>query len=342
MSIGRSATGKDLPMKRYAISLIFALLFLPLGAQITLKVAAFVPQNSPWDAGIKRLAADFERVSGGRVRLAFPQSLKGASEADIIQKLRLGLDGALLSTTGLAQLDPNTLAISMPSVIQNDEELAAVLTAVDPMIKAKIGQRYAVLAIARAGWVRLFSKEPIVTPQDLAKYRISVPNGDELVDRIFQSIGARTVKGDFTSLFLQLSSNAVDVFYTSPVMVAGLWSQFKGKVSYISPFPISPYIAAIVFNKTSWERVPADIRPALEAAAKKIGDDMAADGAKMENDAMASLIGAGMIVPPSTPADKASWGKVYEDRRHGMFAEMFSPEFLSAIDDAIAKARPTH
>lgn len=329
-------------MKRYAISLLLALMLLPLGAQITLKVAAFVPQNSPWDAGLKRLAADFERVSGGRVRLAFPQSLKGASESDIIQKLRLGLDGALLSTTGLAQLDTNTLAISMPSVIQNDAELASVLAAVDPMIKAKIGQRYSVLAIARAGWVRLFSKEPIVTPQDLAKYRISVPNGDELVDRIFQSIGARTVKGDFTSLFLQLSSNAVDVFYTSPVMVAGLWSQFKGKIKYISPTPISPYIAAIVFNKASWERIPADIRPALEAAAKKIGDDMAADGAKMENEAMASLVGEGMVVPPSTPAANASWGKIYEDRRNGMFAQMFSADFLSAIDAAIAKVRPAH
>ena len=125
-------------------------------------------------------------------------------------------------------------------------------------------------------------------------------------------------------------------------MVAGLWSQFKGKIKYISPTPISPYIAAIVFNKASWERIPADIRPALEAAAKKIGDDMAADGAKMENEAMASLVGEGMVVPPSTPAANASWGKIYEDRRNGMFAQMFSADFLSAIDAAIAKVRPAH
>jgi len=326
-------------MKRCAIAAMLALLLLPLGAQMELKVAAFVPPNSPWDAGLKRLAADFETISGGRVRLVFPQSLNGASEADIIQKLRLGLDGALLSTTGLSQLDPDTLALSMPSVIQNDAEFTAALAAVEPMIDAKIGQHYTVLAITRAGWIRLYSKEPIVTPEDLAKYRISVPRGDEILERLFESIGARTVRGDLSTLFLQLSSNAVDVFYTSPVMVAGLWSQFKGRIKYISPIPISPYIAALVFNTSSWEKVPADIRPALEAATRKIGDDMGVDGAKMESDALASLVAEGMIIPPTTPEANAEWAKVYTDRRNGMLSDMFSADFLSAIDAATAKFR---
>ncbi len=326
-------------MRRYTTALLLSILLLPLGAQVTLKIAAYVPPNSPWDAGLKKLAADFERISDGKVRLAFPQSLKGASEADIIQKLRLGLDGALLSTTGLAQLDPDTLALSMPSVIRNDAEFSAALEAVEPMIKEKIGQRYTVLAVARAGWIRLYSKEPIVGPEDLAKYRISVPRGDEFIERLFESIGARTVKGDFTSLFLQLSSNAVDVFYTSPVMVAGLWSQFKGKIKYITPMPIAPYIAAIVFDKTSWEKVPPAIRPALEAAAKKIGDDMALDGQKMETDALRSLVAEGMVIPPGNPTATAAWGRIYEDRRNGMFAQMFSPDFLAAIDAATSKVR---
>lgn len=326
-------------MKRISTVLLLALLLMPLGAQVTLKVAAFVPQNSPWETGLKRLAADFERISGGRVRLSFPQSLKGASEADIIQKLKLGLDGALLSTSGLAILDADTLALSMPSVIRSDAELAAVLDAVEPMIKAKIGERYSVLAVARAGWVRLFSKEQIITPEDLARYRISVPSGDDLLERLFQSIGARTVRGDFTSLFLQLSSNAVDVFYTSPVMVAGLWSQFKGKIKYISPIPISPYIAAIVFNKSSWEKVPADLRPALEAAAKKIGADMATDGAKMESDALSSLVAEGMVIPKADASTPAAWAKVYTDRRETLLADMFSQDFLAAVDSATAKVR---
>ncbi|MEI6876159.1 MAG: TRAP transporter substrate-binding protein DctP [Spirochaetota bacterium] len=331
-------------MKRLIV-LIFASLILlasvlPVAAQsVNLRVAAFVPSNSPWDAGLKRLAADFEKISGGTVRISFPQSLKGASESDIIQKLKLGLDGALLSTSGLAELYPDTLAISMPSVILNDAELQAVLDAVDPLIKARIGQRYTVLAVTKAGWVRLYSKAPIVSPEDLGKMRVSVPQGDELIERLFQSLGSRTVKGDWTSLFLQLSSNAVDVFYTSPIMVSGLWSQFKGKVSYISPLPIAPYIGALVFSKNSWEKVPAALRPQLEAAAKKVAADMALEGAKMENDAVTALTKEGLVMPPTTEAAALAWKKVYTDRRNGLLGEIFSAEFLTALDGALAKTR---
>jgi TRAP-type C4-dicarboxylate transport system substrate-binding protein len=329
-------------MKRIFALILTSLIILPLAAQgVNLRVAAFVPPNSPWDAGLKRLAADFEKISGGRVRVSFPQSLKGASESDIIQKLKLGLDGALLSTSGLAELYPDTLAISMPSVIANDAELQAVLDAVDPLIKAKIDQRYTVLAVTKAGWVRLYSKLPIVTPEDLGKLRVSVPQGDELIERLFQSLGSRTVKGDWTSLFLQLSSNSVDVFYTSPIMVSGLWSQFKGKVTYISPLPIAPYIGALVFSKTSWDKVPADLRPQLEAAAKKVAADMAVEGAKMENDAVASLTKEGMVMPETNLAAAAAWRKVYVDLRPKLTVKpySFSAEFLNALDGALAKAR---
>jgi len=312
---------------------------LAASQELTLKVAAFVPQNSPWDTGLKRLAADFERISGGRVRMTFPQSLKGAGESDIIQKLKLGLDGALLTTSGLAELYPDTLALSMPSVITDDAELNAVLEAVDPMIKARIGQRYTVLAVTKAGWIRLYSKSPVVTPEDLSRLRVSVPQGEKLIDALFQSLGCRTVKGDWSSLFLQLSSNAVDVFYTSPIMVAGLWSQFKGKISYVSPLPIAPYIAALVFSRASWEKVPADLKPQLEAAAKKLAADMSVEGAKMEAESLAALKQQGLVMPPATATTAASWQKVYLERRTTLLGEAFSADFLAAVDAALARAR---
>ena len=327
-------------MKRTIVSIIAlaTLALLPLGAEVNLKVAAFVPQNSPWDAGLKRLAAEFERISGGQVRVTFPQSLKGASESDMIQKLKIGLDGALLSTSGLAQLDKDTLSISMPSVIANDAELHAVLQAVEPMIKAAIDKKgYTVLLVTRAGWVRLYGRSPVNTPEDVGKLKVSVPQGDELIESLFQSLGSKTVKGDFTQLFLQLQTGAVDVFYTSPVMVAGLWSQFKGKVSYISPAPIAPYIAALVFSKKGWEKVPAEFRPQLEAAAQKIAADMEADGAKMESDALANLLKEGMKMPTLTPEYASAWGRVYESRPQHLAS--FSPDFIATVNAAVARVR---
>ena len=126
---------------------------------ITLRMAANVPANSPWDLGLKRLAAEFDRVSGGRVKIVFPQSAHVATESDIIQKMRLGVDGALLTTFGLAELYPDSLALSMPSFIRNDAEFDAVLEAVEPLIESKLGDRYVVLAISKGGWITVFLQD---------------------------------------------------------------------------------------------------------------------------------------------------------------------------------------
>ena len=235
---------------------------------LTLRMAANVPANSPWDLGLKRLAAEFDRVSGGRVKIVFPQSAHVATESDIIQKMRLGVDGALLTTFGLAELYPDSLALSMPSFIRDDAEFDAVLDAVQPLIESKLGDRYVVLAISKGGWIRYFSKTPIAYPSDLAKLRISIDPSNEKVIELMESVGARTVKGTTADFLLQVNSNTVDATCVSPIYIASLWSQLRGKIAYMSGFKVAPFIGAIVFNKASWDKVPADLRPRLDRSSR--------------------------------------------------------------------------
>jgi TRAP-type C4-dicarboxylate transport system substrate-binding protein len=313
---------------------------LPLAAQtITLRMAAYVPANSPWELGLRRIAADFDRISGGTVKIVFPQSVRVSDESDVIQKMRFGIDGALLTTYGIAQLYPDSLAISMPTLIRNDKEFDAVLAAITPLIKEKIGDRYVVLAIARGGWVRFFSKQPIIYPSDLEGMRMSVNPDDTTVTRLFESAGVRTVKGDLSALLLQLNSNAVDAFYLSPVFTASLWSQFKGKVSYMSSFRVSPFIGAVIFNRSSWDRIPADLRAKLQDATQAVAAQMAADSAALENKAIAALLDDG-IVMPAAPADSDKrWNDFMRQRASGIISSMFSPDILSTIDTALTQVR---
>ncbi|HOX31971.1 MAG TPA: TRAP transporter substrate-binding protein DctP [Spirochaetales bacterium] len=308
-------------------------------APIALKMAANVPVNSPWDLGLKRLAADFDRASGGQVKLTFPQSVRVASESDIIQKMRLGIDGALLTTIGLAELYPDSLALSLPSLVRSDAEFDAVLEAMTPLVRKSIGDRYELLAFSRGGWIRTFSRQPIVYPEDLARMRVSVDPVDEKVTRLLQSLGARTVKGDLGAFLLQLNSNAVDSILVSPVYVASLWSQVRGKLAYMSSFRVSPFIGAVVFNKSSWAKIPADIRPKLEAVLLENAARISADSAKLEEDAIAAMRRDGLALPQA-PADAPKrWDAMITSRRDGLIAEMFSDEILGAIDAALAKAR---
>lgn len=308
-------------------------------APLTLKMAANVPANSPWDLGLKRLAADFDKVSGGQVKLVFPQSVRVSGESDIIQKMRLGIDGALLTTMGMAELYPDTLALSLPSFVRNDAEFDAVLEAITPLVRRKLSDRYELLALSRGGWVRYFSRQPVVYPEDLAKMRVSVDPVDEKVARLMQSLGARTVKGDIGAFLLQLNSNAVDVAFLSPILIGSLWSQVRGKIGYMSSIQVSPFIGAVVFNKSSWAKVPADLKPKLEAVLADTAKRISEDSAKLEAEAIAAMRKDGLKLADSPPDAVAKWDSVIGSRRETLIASMFSADMLDAIDAALIKTR---
>ena len=321
-------------------SLVLAAL-LPLAGlsaqSVTLKMAANVPANSPWDIGLKRLASEFDRVSGGRVKLAFPQSAHVATETDIIQKMRFGVDGALLTTFGIADLYPDSLALSMPGAMRDDAEFDAVLAATEPLIKAKLADRYTVLAISKGGWIRYFSRSPINYPADLAKLRLSVESGNIKVMELMQSFGVRVVKGSTSDFLLQINSGTVDACCVSPVYIAALWSQLRGKIGYMSSYKVAPFIGAVVFNKSSWEKVPAELRPRLEEVVLDMAAKISLDSAKLEADAIAAL--DGIASPPEPPDAQAKWDAANAERRNTVIAGMFSADILQVMDEAIAKAR---
>jgi TRAP-type C4-dicarboxylate transport system substrate-binding protein len=326
--------------RRAPLLLALLLLMSALAAQpLTLKVGAFVPPNSPWDLGLKRLAAEFDRVSGGQVKIVFPASLKSSSEEDIIQKMRLGVDGALLTTPGLAQIYPDALALSMPAMVGTDAEFDAMVAAFEPIMRADLKDKYEILGLIRAGWIHFFSKKPIVVPADFEKLRLAAAPGDELISKVLQSLGARTTRLDNAGLILQLGANGVDAFYSSPLFVSGLWQQFKGKIAYMSSFNVSAFVGAIVFTRQSWDKIPANLRPALFEVARQIGKEMALASGGMEASAIDAITREGIQIPPSRPENDRLWEAAYAERKRQLFPTMFSAKALSAIETTVQRVR---
>lgn len=320
--------------------LAIALASAPLAGQpLTLKVATFVPTNSPWDIGLKKLAAEFDRISGGRVKLSFPQSLKNATQSDIIQKMNLGIDGALLDTTGLSEIYPGILAISMPSLVRTDAELQSVLKAVTPLVRQRLSENYVVLAIARAGWVRFFSADPIVYPEDISRLKVATSPSEDRISRLLQAVGAKTVKCDTPTMILQLNSKAIDSFYFSPIFTASIWPQVKGKVNYMTSFKVCPFIGAILFTKSSWAKVPPELRGPLEDAVKAAAMEMDTSTDKIENDAISALKNGGCILPPYPADADARWNALYSGKIATLMSELFPKEMLDAISGALQAAR---
>ena len=87
---------------RKAALLLAALLAVgaPLTAQ-SLKIASLAPDGSPWDKALKRLALEWQQVSGGRVTVKIYGGGIAGDEPDMLRKMRINqIQGAAMTGSG--------------------------------------------------------------------------------------------------------------------------------------------------------------------------------------------------------------------------------------------------
>jgi TRAP-type C4-dicarboxylate transport system substrate-binding protein len=105
----------------------------------------------------------------------------------------------------------------------------------------------------------------------------------------------------------------------------------------MSPFKVAPFVGALLINKSAWEKIPAELRPAIEKAVADMAKHTSIDSAKLETEAIAALDGIKVSAEPADATKK--WADLSEEWRRGPVERMFSPDILGAIDKALVKVR---
>jgi len=294
------------PARRPALVLcllaLATLALSPAGAQtITLKIASIAPEKSPYGDALHRMASEWARISGGRVKLVFYFGGVAGEEFDIVRKMRLGqLQGGMLSQMGLSFLDRRTNILTAPALIQNDDELEAVLRGLTPDFDKMLTDKGVVpVAYSRAGWLRFFSKsDQIRTPAQMAVRKLGISGTEKDFFEGFQRMGFNVVPVEVSDSLSGLNSGLIDSTFSPPLVVAPY--QWFAIEKNMLDLPISPFIGAIVVDAKAWARVPADKRQAMIDVARNLSGtvlDGAIDG--LENQAMDLMVKYGLkkIVP---------------------------------------------
>lgn len=334
---------REQALKLTAVTILSLALSTALGVQtatsqqVVLQIGSSSPLNSPWDLGLKKIAAEWSKISGGQIKIVFPRSVASASQEDLIQKLKFSLDGVVLDTTGLGFIENDVYFLSMPSVIRNDAEYDLAMKAATPLIRKKLSDRYELVSLAKGGWIRFFSNQQIRTPDDLRKVRMGVNRNMESLTKLLQSIGVRTVKADSSSTLLQFNSGALDAMYSSPLFVGVLWSQYKRVVTHMTPFKVAPFFGGILLNRRSWDSLPENLKPALREAAERICDEIGSEAAKLEEESIAAMRRNGLIVPEYDGIDVKAWDTLYAEKVEPTASSWYSPDFTAAIYAAIGR-----
>jgi TRAP-type C4-dicarboxylate transport system substrate-binding protein len=149
-----------------AMTLAAGTLLVPSAASAqttTIKMATSVPTNSSWFLVLKEVADKWSKLSNGRVRVILYGGGTKGDEPEVVAAMRLGeLQGAVLTSVGIAEIEKSVYAVSIPMAYDSYEEAYFVLDRLRSRLEAAIDAKgFVVLNWADAGWVHFFSTKPV-------------------------------------------------------------------------------------------------------------------------------------------------------------------------------------
>jgi TRAP-type C4-dicarboxylate transport system substrate-binding protein len=281
-------------------------------APIVVRIATLVPEGSSWHQVLKETADKWKQLSGGRVVVRlFPGGVAG-DDPDVVRKMRLGtLNGGVLTSVGVAEVDKSVYVTGIPLMYDSYDEVYWVLEKMRPRLEASLDAKgFVVLNWVDAGWVHFFTKKPVAVPDDLRKLKLFSWAGDAEAVQIWRSAGFNPVPLPSTEIQTALQTGLVEALGAPPQVT--VISQYFTNAPFMTNFRWQLLQGATVVTKATWEKIPADIRPALLKAAQDDGARLQKDVRDSEARDVEAMKRRGLTVVPVTPAQKAEWQKLTE------------------------------
>ncbi len=299
-------------------------------APIVVKLATVAPEGSLWHLMVKDMAERWRQASEGRVVVRiFPGGIAG-DEGDVVRKMRIGqLQAAAVTKGALQDIDPAAMALMIPMLYASYAELDYVRNQLAPELESRMAAKgFVVLNWGDAGWVHIFAKRPVVRPDDLKARKLFVWAGDSVTLDLYRGAGMNAVPLAVTDVLPGLQAGLIDAFDTTPL--AALAFQWFAKAPHMTDLKWAPLVGATVIARATWERIPADLRPALLTAAREAAAARRDDIRRMEGEAVGVMQKYGLQVVAVTPEARAQWQRSAEEVYPVLRGKLVPPEYFDA------------
>jgi TRAP-type C4-dicarboxylate transport system substrate-binding protein len=244
----------------------------PVGAQpVLVKMATLVPDGSSWHLILKETADKWRTLSNGSVTVRLYAGGVAGDDPDVVRKMRLGtLNAGVLTSVGVAEIDKSVYALGVPMMYDSYEELYYVLDKMRPRLESSLESKgFVVLNWADGGWVHFFAQKPVAVPNDLKALKLFSWAGDATSVDLWKSAGFNPVPLPATEIATALQTGLVTALGCPPQVA--VIAQYYNYAKNMTDLSWQLLLGATVINKTVWDKIPADLRPALLQSARESG-----------------------------------------------------------------------
>lgn len=308
-----------------------------------IKLATLAPRGSVYHRSLQEMGEAWRKAEGGNANIIIYTDGSQGGEEDVVRRMRVGqLNAAMISVVGLSEIDRTVAALQfIPLAFQSREELEYVLDAVRPRLDQRLREKgFEALFWANAGWVRFFSKEPALHPDDFKKRRLFAWAGNNEQVEMTKSMGYRPVALETGDIIPGLQTGLID---TVPAMTMwALATQMDRAAPHMIEMKWSPIVGAVVVTRQAWDAMSPAGREALRQSAARVSAELRTHQAHADDEAIEAMVRRGLHVQRLTPEAEAAWHSLAQ-RAYPMIRGRTVPaETFDEVTRLIAEYRHNH
>jgi TRAP-type C4-dicarboxylate transport system substrate-binding protein len=304
--------------RRHAAALMLLALMSATGsawaqAPVQLRIGSLVPKNSQYHQQLMEMGESWRAAQGGNARfVAFTDGSQGG-EAELARRMRIGqLQGALMSVVGLREIEPTVAALqNLPLLFRNWDEVDHVREKMRPAMEKRFLERgFVVVAWGDAGWVRFFSKEPALRPDDFKRMKFFAWGSEPEQQAIMKSLGYTPVPLETADILPAMQTGMINVVPSTPYFA--LASQVYDTAKNMLDINWAPIVGALVVTKKAWDAMSPAAQQALKSGGEKAGVVMRQQARKEVDEAVEAMKKRGLKVNKPSAEQMREWNELAE------------------------------
>ncbi|MEN6546060.1 MAG: TRAP transporter substrate-binding protein DctP [Armatimonadia bacterium] len=280
---------------------------------VRVRLGTLAPRGTSYTRHLLVMGEQWRQAPGGGVLLTvYPDGVMG-SEADMVRRMRLGqLQAGMLTAMGLAEIEPGVTGLQyMPMMFRSFAEVDYIGARLQPMLEKRLeGKGFVVLFWGDTGWLRFFSRQPVIRFDDLRKTKLFVWAGSVAQIDSYRSLGFNPVPLETVDILPNLQTGLINAVPLPPsIALAG---QVDGVAPHMLDLAWAPLIGAAVMTKKTWDTIPLEARDSLRKTAIETGTLLKADGRRESAESIEAMRKRGLQVHAVTAEGEAEWRREVE------------------------------
>jgi TRAP-type transport system periplasmic protein len=311
-----------------------------LAAAPHLRFATLVPRGSLYHRVLQETCDVWRQAEGPDAAVTiFTDGVQG-DEVDVVRRMRIGqLNGAMISVVGLCAIAPAAAALQyMPMVFRSWDEFDAAARRLRPLLEQRIAERgFVVLYWGEAGWVRFFSKTPVLRPADLLRTRIYAWSGSDAQVELMRTLGYHPVVLETADILPGLQTGLIDV-----VPLITNWA-LAAQVDLVAPHMLdmrwAPVVGAAVITRQAWDAMSPAGQAAMRQAAQQAATRLRAERERADEAAVEAMRRRGLTVHVASADLVKEWEQLAAQAYPRIRGGMVPADVFDIVQQALAEFR---